>query len=55
MKQADVAEDLEVLHHVGLFITEPPGLGRAALQLIFRRMHLTAAEGNETATVHGLL
>jgi hypothetical protein len=24
MKQADVAEDPEVLHHVGLFITEPP-------------------------------
>ena len=44
MKQADVAEDPEVFHHVGLLITEPPGLGRAALQLIFRRIRLTAAD-----------
>ena len=55
MKQADVAEDPEAFHHVGLLITEPPGLGRAAPQLIFRRIHLTAAEPiRDQQTIRGL-
>jgi len=56
MKQADVAEDPEVFHHVGLLITEPPGLSRAALQLIFRRIRVTAAEPNrDRQTMHVLI
>jgi hypothetical protein len=37
-KKADVAEHLEVFDHVGLLFNEPPGIHRAALHLVIRRL-----------------
>jgi hypothetical protein len=38
IKKADVIERQKAFHHVGLLDNEPPGMGRAALYLVIRRL-----------------